>query len=384
MLVSWQYPGPKIAAQNYFALNYGFANIFGIPENVGHIFLIPSTLAAVSMGIHFLCVIVRSMSESGLLPSIFNVRSRNGNVPFVALTFVVLGSVLVTLFQVMALLWNPIMASVVVIMVQYCHYFNYLCIFASYLLFRQEYDGRKHYSFHSPLGIYGAYIGIGTTLLMFLFNVFPWYNYMGYSLGGFLFIFFVSSVGYVLYASGNQRFSLEEERVFFIAYIIRGKMKFFFDVRYVFIPLCLYLFVANRRHRNHLRKGTNRGRTESGSGDVSHNSSSSNSTITKHKIGSRRNFAFSTNATKVVPEPMNHYIDRDVEGTQEKNESQIDEIIALSTKSSSLYHQSLLFEEISKAASLASSITFTKERTYSIDHDTVLDFVNIEDNIVNN
>lgn len=362
LLVSWQYPGPKLAAQNYFALNYGFANIFGIPENVGHIFLIPSTLAAISMGIHFLCVIVRSMSESGLLPSIFNMRSRNGNVPFVALTFVVFGSVLVTLFQVMALLWNPIMASVIVIMVQYCHYFNYMCIFASYLLFRQQYDGRRHYSFHSPLGIYGAYIGIGMTLLMFLFNVFPWYNYMGYSLGGFLFIFFVSSVGYVLYASGNQRFSLEEERVFFIAYIIR----------------------ANRRHRNHIRKGTNRGRTESGSGDVSHNSSSSNSTITKHKIGSRRNFAFSTNATKVVPEPMNHYLDRDVEGIKEKNESQIDEIVALSTKSSSLYHQSLLFEEISKAASLTSSITFTKERTYSIDHDAVLDFVNIEDNIVNN
>lgn len=196
--------------------------MFHISRDMANAFLLPATLAAVVTSVNFLSTIVRSMAKSGLLPSIFDHSLSDGRSTYVVLAAVIGGSIAVMFFNIIALIWHPRFVPIIVIMFQYCMYFNYLCIYASYLLFRHQHSA-KEYTFHSPFGTYGAYLGITITMMMFVLNVFPWYDYMGTSLCGFLLIFAVATVSYLFYASRNQRFSPEEERVFFVAYIIRGK-----------------------------------------------------------------------------------------------------------------------------------------------------------------
>lgn len=222
LIAAWQRPGPKILSQEYMALNYGYANMFHMTKSLANVFILPATLAAVVTSVNFLSTIVRSMAKSGLLPGAFDHSLSDGRTTYEVLAAVIGGSIAVMLFNVIALIWHPRLVPIIVIMFQYCMYFNYLCIYASYLLFRHQHSA-KVYTFHSPFGTYGAYVGIFITMLMFLLNVFPWYDYMGTSLCGFLLILAVATAWYLFYASRNQRFSPEEERVFFVAYIIRGK-----------------------------------------------------------------------------------------------------------------------------------------------------------------
>lgn len=222
LIAAWQNPGPKVLSQDYVPLNHGYANVFRISRDVANIFMLPATLAAVVTSVNFLSTIVRSMAQSGLLPSLFDHSLPEGRTTYVVLAAVIGGSITVMLFNVIALIWHPRLVPIIVIMLQYCMYFNYLCIYASYLMFRRQHSA-KVYTFHSPFGTYGAYLGIFITLMMIVLNVFPWYAYMGTALCGFLFIFAISTISYLFYASRNQRFSPEEERVFFVAYIIRGK-----------------------------------------------------------------------------------------------------------------------------------------------------------------
>lgn len=231
MLAAWQEPGIREVSRASLPLTYGYANMFGINTHFAAIFNVPAALTSIIVCVYYLCVTLRSMALSGVLPTIFGQLSSKNQVPTYALILILVGTVFMAAMILAGLLFYEAFALSVLIFGTYSLYFIYAAIFVTYLVFHQHYNDKQH-RFQSPLGPYGAYVGLFMTCCLVIANNYPYHPYLRNVLLIFIGTILLLSVVYVFVMVRYQKYSPEEEKIFFIAYIIR----------------------ANRRHREALRR----------------------------------------------------------------------------------------------------------------------------------
>jgi L-asparagine transporter-like permease len=99
----------------------------------------------------------------------------------------------------------------------------YIFAFVAYLVFVQKYSSVNR-EFHSPLGVIGAYYGIVIFAVGFIATVgFQGKRYV--PIVFFIIYLIVMAIYYFLYALKNQKFSADEQKALFTAYIINGKQQ---------------------------------------------------------------------------------------------------------------------------------------------------------------
>lgn len=252
-LSSYQYPGTQEVRRSSVPMSFGYGNIFHISHNTAAIFNVPATLASIMVSTYYLCVIIRSMSMSGLLPSVLSKTMGEDEKPYVAMIFINVCAVFVAIVILIGVIEYPAMVLGIYAFSSYGLYFNYFAIFSAYIIFYDNYNDKQH-AFQSPLGKYGAYLGIFIVAALPLLNNFPWHPYMIAPLVSFICALIAISIGYIRYQSRVQRFSPEEEKVFFVNFIIKCTCLLFVLLVFVLDPVLLVLLnIANRKHREAIK-----------------------------------------------------------------------------------------------------------------------------------
>lgn len=219
--VSAQKPGAVAISVELMPLSHGFANMFGISVRHATWFSIPATYAT---GFGFMFAYGRqiaSVADSGLLPNLLRFRTGEGK-PYAAL---VMGSVvsLVTTFGIYYsdrsfiedLFYWSISSSYIV----------YIFAFLSYVAFQKKYSAIRR-AFVNPLGIYSVYYGSA----VFIMSLISTLGFQGdniadslHPFSGFLTFLGIGYFYYYCIARSKQRFSEEEQKILFSAYVINGK-----------------------------------------------------------------------------------------------------------------------------------------------------------------
>jgi ethanolamine permease len=269
VIATWQFPGTQEVQRATLPLSFGYANIFGISDQTAAIFNAPAALTSIIVCTYNLCVTLRSMSQSGVLPAFLGKTSSESQVPRSALILVVAGTIIVAAMLLGGLLFYDAFALSVLIFGTYSLYFLYAAIFATYLVFYYNYKDKHQDRFQSPLGPWGAFIGLFMTCCLVVANNYPYHPYLRNTFVIFIGAVLIVSIAYIRVMVRHQRYSPEEEKIFFVAYIIR----------------------ANRRHRDAIRKGShhhfNAGHTRSPTNRFSPEMASPvSSTNIKHSISS--------------------------------------------------------------------------------------------------
>jgi amino acid transporter len=218
-----QSPGIVELQQAFLPLSYGFANIFHISVETAMILNIPFQLASLMVSQYFLCIIIRSMAESGLLPSIFlhNLSWPKYNLKFPYFS----ASLTLTLSTVAAILawvmdgFSGTLSMSFVYFFSFPYYTLYIALFVTYIIFRKHFSSLPR-TFVSPFGVVGAYVGIAITSFFLIATCFYAYNWVAFSV--YCLIIGALSWVYRVYVHRHETFSGEEERVFFPTYVIRS------------------------------------------------------------------------------------------------------------------------------------------------------------------
>eukprot|EP01033_Poteriospumella_lacustris_P005012 gene5012-3579_t len=173
-----QPPGIGVLETARLPLTYGFANLFHITPDTAMIFNIPFQISSFMISQYFLCIIMKSMAESG------------------------------------------------------------------------------------PFGIYGAYLGIAITVFFIMATCFYSFNVVAFAV--YLLFLVAISMYYLHYVHHHETFSGEEERVFFLTYVIR----------------------SNQSHQRKLKKAAMSMRQQGLSSSVHSNNSPCNSPIHRKSTAS--------------------------------------------------------------------------------------------------
>lgn len=218
-----QSPGIVELQGTSLPLNFGFANIFGISPQLANWFNIPLLAASFMIGEYFLCIILRSMAESGLIFVHFkhwfapHVEGRPFPVRAMIVSYVLMIMFSMVIFGVLYYSFEYIMNLSYFVCL--CFYALYICLFLTYISFSQRFPLIPRY-YVSPVGIVGAYLGIAVYLFMAVMTLL--YSNGLIVFGVWFAIIALLTVAYLKRIRPNETFSGEEERVFFIAYVIKS------------------------------------------------------------------------------------------------------------------------------------------------------------------
>lgn len=223
VLAVGQAPGIIELQTTSLPLNFGFANIFNISTQIAVWFNIPLLMTSFMIGEYFLCINLRSLYESRLLfiqwkPS---VKMHSFSRPFPVKAMV--------LSYVMMILFSMLIFSVLYFSFQYimnlsyfvslCFYGLYICLFLTYISFARRFPLIPRY-FVSPFGVWGAYLGIIIYACMAVMTFL--YPHGGIVLSLWLILMAALTYYYLTRIRRFEKFSGEEERIFFIAYVIKA------------------------------------------------------------------------------------------------------------------------------------------------------------------
>lgn len=211
-------PSAETVSKSLSPLSYGFSKVFNITEAQAFVFIAPGMFAT-AYGLLFACGRqVCAMAESGLLPSVLHWKVPGRGTPFMALVIpstIGYGFLLVTWFfpWTEKVFFNTCILG---------SYFSYLASFFSFISIRLFYHGLdKHYTYRSPLGLFGAVIGL-LIFALCIVAVAVFQNDGGLSMLVFLSFILAASVCYVLFARDTQRFSPMEKSVMMIAHVLKA------------------------------------------------------------------------------------------------------------------------------------------------------------------
>lgn len=101
--------------------------------------------------------------------------------------------------------------------------FSYIGIFAAYCVFAREYAGMER-KFVSPLGVYGAYVGIVVFILVII-SIIGFHPKNSTIVGVFFGYLGAVALYYYLVAETRQGFSIEEQKRFMRAYILNSNKR---------------------------------------------------------------------------------------------------------------------------------------------------------------
>eukprot|EP01033_Poteriospumella_lacustris_P005005 gene5005-3576_t len=218
-----QAPGIDVMQSTSLPLNFGFANMFGISSRLAHWFNLPLLTASFMIGEYFLCIIIRSLAESGLIFARFKVAQKTADdqMPF-PLRAMLFSYVLMILFSLLIFLVLYFSFNYIISVSYFmclCFYALYICLFVTYISFAHRFPLIPRY-YVSPFGVTGAYVGI----VLYGFMAVMTFLYPN---GGVVLAIWIGTMALLTYlyltrVRGHQKFSGEEERVFFIAFVIKS------------------------------------------------------------------------------------------------------------------------------------------------------------------
>lgn len=243
-LASGQRPGIVELREEPLPLMYGFANVFDISDETAAIFNIPFQIASYMIAQYFLCIIMKSMAESGLLPS-FLLKTIvwpkfNLVFPVYSASFAFAISTLIAgLAWMMHNVYYAVQMNLVMFF-SFPYYTLYIALFVTFITFRRQFSSLPR-TFVSPFGVYGAYLGIAITTFLIIATCF--YSYTIVSFVVYIILLILVSMCYLRYVHRHETFSGEEEKVFFLTYVIRCKC---FSLYLFFIPILIRLFFMHK------------------------------------------------------------------------------------------------------------------------------------------
>jgi len=215
-----QFPGTVSLVSNSFPLSYGFSKMFNISMSQAMWLSFPALFGNFYGFVWAYGRQLSSMAKSGLLPEVLGSMTDATDTPWVALLLGLILSFSLALLSYYDVLY-PEFGADVKHMYMLSSYVIYVFMFISYIVFKSKYSSLTR-SFSSPLGIYGAFVGLGVFLLntvSVLLNVtndeIPLYV--------LIVVTILVACYYLLVLQGKQQFSEEEKQQLFKAYLINGK-----------------------------------------------------------------------------------------------------------------------------------------------------------------
>jgi ethanolamine permease len=216
-----QYPGMKNMYEDTLPLNYGFQKILGISEKAATWLNLPGMFGSVFCFIWAYGRQLLSISKSGLLPKIFQKTTSRG-VPIVSL---LVGS-LVSYFVNAVSYYNvisPELADNIGHTSTLSSFIIFGYFFISYIIFKIKYTSLQR-AFTSPLGIPGALFGMSMAIcqIVSLTGYHAHDNISPIILAPYIVLIVVI---YFAFMAHRQKFSEEEKKELFKAYLISGKYR---------------------------------------------------------------------------------------------------------------------------------------------------------------
>lgn len=268
-----QSPGFNVLSEEALPLTFGFMNNFSLSSSMSALLFVPALFQSYHAYVYVFGRLLRSMADSRLLPSILQSYHSKHHTPYVG---IVAGSLAVFCLMFLRLFAShsyDILCGISSIGT----IFIYLLIACSFCIFRQRYQTLER-QVVNPFGVAGSIYAI-LIILLALISVCAFIPY-GYLLISFFFVlvFFVT-LFYFFYARHKQRFSEDEQKIFFLAYVINGEyqLDLFFHLYFCINNVCIYL--ANRGKTKAMNK-----RSKSMYMTADHNSTASTSIRSYRRI----------------------------------------------------------------------------------------------------
>ncbi len=213
------YPGQKILKMVLLPLQYGFMHIFTIDAPTAIWLNFPGLFAPTLTMLYCSGRQLYMIAKSGLLPSFLTFTTPGTGTP--CLTLIIATAVCASINH--AMYNKPEIFDQIINVVIISSHVVFMNAFVAYLFFQKKYSSMPR-SFRSPLGIWGAIYGLCNNIIG-CFAVIK-YNLRGESL--YLIYVLVAYFGaatifYWGYMVRHQKFSEEEKRLMFKAYLINGK-----------------------------------------------------------------------------------------------------------------------------------------------------------------
>ncbi len=214
-----QAPGAEALASADLPLKYGFARLFDVNIDVAKWIDIPCLFGVVFGFFYCSGKQLFAITQSGLLPSFLNATIPGVDTPYLCYTLAACVGAALNLY---ALSYPDHLVEIEAISVLATLYICILCLIA-YMVFRRKFSSMTH-AFVNPFGdgaaIYGIiyYLtsGIG---LIFYSSIEPFY------LVAFAIYLVVATIFFWAYLVKNQKFSEEEKKMMFKAYLINANLQ---------------------------------------------------------------------------------------------------------------------------------------------------------------
>lgn len=213
VVAPFQYPGSYQLADVYLPLKYGFGHIFGVNYDVASLFSIPPLFASLLSVLFIASRIIKSMSDSRLLPPMLGTVFGPNETPCMSLIFAL------CLCALLGALVSLTGVGIIILELQLIFEFAMLSI--TFILFRIHLAKTRQRSFISPLGIFGAVFAL---FGIFALAVSYFYRVPKIALSGNIGIMLLLVGYYYWYAKDKQKLNEEESEILLPAYVSKGKL----------------------------------------------------------------------------------------------------------------------------------------------------------------
>lgn len=225
-------PGTEILTESFFPFFFGYSDSLNMSKRVSSLVMLPGIIGT-AYGFQFAYTRqLYAMSCSGLVPKFVSATWGPNNSPSMA--------ALVASFLSLALLLgcyrtfqNYGTQLFDIVMCGACCV--YISLFRSYIICHSRYSNMER-SFCSPLGVFGAYLGMAIFSLV-LIGIAFFNEDNGTSISAFVIIMIVAMAYYLLVAQKREFFSKEEQDKFMRAYILNGMLPSSINIYYLIVYL---------------------------------------------------------------------------------------------------------------------------------------------------
>ena len=218
-------PGQFILQLVLTPLMFGFQRIFNTTLENGVWLHLPGLFAPVMTVLFCSGRQLYMIAKSGFLPEIFSKRLPVSQTPVVTLCLITSIGAGINLY----LHYHPEIWSHIINIFVLSSHIVFINAFIAYLFFRHKYSSMPR-SFASPIGVWGAWYGLGNNIIgcvsviMYADDESASVSYD--SLYVLLGLFVGGTIFYWAYLVKHQKFSEEEKKLLFKAYLINGELDY--------------------------------------------------------------------------------------------------------------------------------------------------------------
>ncbi len=211
-----QSPGAQALIPVDLPLNFGYSRILGLEPEMSKWIDTPCSFGAM-LGLYYCCGRqLLAITKSGLLPPFLAKTTPGSDAPY--MTFIlaaIVGSIL-NVFKMLSPQYVEVVRGISLI----ASFYIFILCLISYLGFRRKFSTMTR-SFTNPLGDYAAIYGIGYFIIASIAVIF-YSSINPMFLIGLGIYFILATIFFWTYLVHNQKFSEEEKKIMFKAYLINA------------------------------------------------------------------------------------------------------------------------------------------------------------------